>query len=120
MINSPDVIIRKCIDYNSRIVGCVYLEIRQDELYLGLLTVSPEIQAKGIGKLILNDAEEMARKRGFSSLLLDVISLRKELISYYIRRGFKLTGKKLEFPTDNKFGSRPLQRLELVELRKYI
>jgi len=120
MINSPDVIIRKCVDSHSTIVGCVYLEIKHDELYVGLLTVKPEIQANGIGKFILSDAEDMAMNRGLSVLMLDVISLRKELIDYYIRRGFILTGKKFEFPTDNKFGSRPLQVLELVELKKYI
>jgi GNAT superfamily N-acetyltransferase len=120
MINSPGVIIRKCVDNHSKIVGCVYLEIRQDELYVGLLTVYPELQAKGIGKFILSDAEDVAKKRGLSVLLLDVISLRKELIDYYIRRGFKLTGEKLKFPTDNKFGSRQLQLLELVELKKHI
>lgn len=120
MMEEPDVIVRKCVANNSRIVGCVCLELRHDELYISLLTVSPEIQAKGIGKLIMHDAENLARKRKLPNLALEVISVRKELMAYYIRLGFRLTGEKFEFPTDNKFGSRPLQKLELVELKKRI
>jgi GNAT superfamily N-acetyltransferase len=120
MMNSPAVMVRKCVDNNGRISGCVYLENRQSELYLGLLTVSPEIQTKGLGKLMLSDAEAIAVNRGLWIIMLDVISLRKELIDYYIRRGFTLTGKKLPFPVNNTFGSRPSQLLELVQLKKYI
>jgi N-acetylglutamate synthase-like GNAT family acetyltransferase len=120
LINSPDALMRKCVSHQHSIVGCVSLAIRANDLYVSLLTVSPDIQAKGIGKLLLNDAEDMARNWGITQLSLDVISLRKELIDYYLRRGFKLTGKKFEFPADNKFGSRPLTSLELLELRKQL
>lgn len=120
MLGSTDIIFRKCVDIDHQIVGCASLEMRKDELYTSLLTVSPEIQANGIGKLILNDAEAIARKRGLTSLVLDVISLRTELIDYYIRRGFEATGKIFDFPVENEFGSQPLQSLKLVEFKKHL
>ena len=120
MMNKPGVVIRKCITNHDVIVGCVYLETQQKELYLGLLTVTPFNQATGIGKLILGDAEEIASKQMLSGIVIDVISLRVELIAWYTRRGFYVTGKTIPFPTENKFGSRPLQPLELVELKKLI
>ena len=119
MMNKPGVVIRKCVTTENAIAGCVYLETRQKELYLGLLTVSPDIQATGIGKIMLNDAEEVASKQKLSGIVMDVVSLRLELIDWYIRRGFYLTDKKIPFPIENKFGN-PLQPLELVELKKHI
>ncbi|PSL50303.1 acetyltransferase (GNAT) family protein [Chitinophaga niastensis] len=118
MMNKPGVVIRKCITNEDVIVGCVYLETKQKELYLGLLTVSPDIQATGIGKMMLMDAEEIASKQNLAGIVIDVISLRLELIDWYIRRGFHLTDKTIPFPIEKKFG-RPLQPLELVELKKY-
>jgi len=43
--------------------GCVYLEKRQDKIYLGMLTVSPLEQAKGIGKQLLIEAENMPQNK---------------------------------------------------------
>jgi len=117
MMKKPGVLIRKCITNEGVIAGCVYLEAQQKELYLGLLTVSPDLQAKGIGKIMLNDTEMVASNLRLSSIVIDVVSLRLELIDWYIRRGFYLTGRTIPFPIENKFGT-PLQPLELVELKK--
>lgn len=117
MIAKPRVVIRKCVNSDHVIVGCVYLEILEDELYLGLLTVSPDMQAAGIGKIMLSDAEDVALNQNLSGIVMTVISIRPELIHWYVRRGFHPTGKIIPFPTDNTFG-RPLQPLELVELKK--
>ena len=117
MISKSGVVVRKCVQDEDVIVGCVYLETQQNELYLGLLTVAPDRQGAGIGKIMLGDAEEVALNQKLSGIVMTVISIRPELIHWYVRRGFSLTGKKIPFPSDNKFG-RPLQPLELVELKK--
>lgn len=70
MMNKPEVVIRKCVTAENAIAGCVYLETRQKELYLGLLSVSPDIQATGIGKIMLNDAEEVASKQKLSGIVM--------------------------------------------------
>jgi predicted N-acetyltransferase YhbS len=119
MMAKPGVVIRKCITLDHVIVGCVYLEAQSIQLYLGLLTVSPAIQATGIGKMLLRDAEEIAVQEGIPTIVIDVLSVRRELIDWYIRRGFYLTGKTMSFPVEKKLGS-PLQPLELVELKKYV
>ncbi len=56
--------ILKCIDKEGKMIGCVYLKNEQEKLYLGMLTVTPELQAKGIGKMLLQESEEMAREEG--------------------------------------------------------
>jgi len=119
LFNTANIIFRKCLDDRSQIVGCSCLEKRSMELYTSLLTVSPEMQECGVGKMLLIDAEEIAMASGLPSLALTVISARTELIDYYLRRGFQRTGNIFDFPI-NSSGSRPLRELQLAELRKFI
>lgn len=106
-------------ELNQKISACVYLEKKENKLYLGMLSVSPEIQAQGIGKKLLRAAEVHAMQNNCSVIEMTVISARKELIAWYQRHGFKDTGKKEPFPDDGKFGN-PRQPLEFVYLEKQL
>jgi ribosomal protein S18 acetylase RimI-like enzyme len=86
-------------------VGCVFLERFEDEAgvgcYLGMLTVSPTLQDQGLGRLLLDHAEEYAKKTwGASRMTLGVIQLRESLMAWYERRGYKKTGMTKPFPYD--------------------
>lgn len=61
MLHTPGAVIAKYSNEAGETEGCVYLEQQGDKLYLGLLTVSPDIQAKGIGKILLQAAEQHAK-----------------------------------------------------------
>jgi predicted N-acetyltransferase YhbS len=52
----------------------------QERLYLGMLTVSPDLQAEGIDKMLLQASEETARQKGCKSILMTMITKQKELI----------------------------------------
>jgi ribosomal protein S18 acetylase RimI-like enzyme len=100
------------------LIGCVYLEKKDDLMYLGMLTVSPEIQAQGIGRYLLAGAEAYARQLGCQAVEMTVISQRAELIAWYERRGYALTGETRPFPMgDERFGQ-PKTSLEFVVMRK--
>jgi ribosomal protein S18 acetylase RimI-like enzyme len=99
--------------------GCVYLQKQGDKLYLGMLSVSPGIQTQGIGKKLLEAAEKQALEQNCRAIIMNVISLRHELIHWYERHGYKLTGRKKPFPADDKFG-KPVIPLEFVELEKFL
>lgn len=103
----------------QKLAGCVYLEKKENKLYLGMLSVSPEIQAQGIGKKLIKAAEDHAKQNHCNAIEMTVISVRKELIAWYQRNGFKDTGKKEPFPGDGKFGN-PKQPLEFVYLEKQL
>jgi N-acetylglutamate synthase-like GNAT family acetyltransferase len=109
--------ILKATDISRNIIGCVSLQKKKDTLYLGMLTVQPDIQATGIGKKLLLAAEDFARNHAIYCIEMTVISVRHELIAWYQRRGFELTGEKRAFPTDPKFGIKK-QDLEFVVLEK--
>ena len=100
------------------LIGCVYLEQKGDLMYLGMLTVSPEIQARGIGKKLMQQAEEYARSLGCRAVEMTVISQRAELIAWYERRGYALTGETRPFPMDDPRFGLPKTALEFVVMRK--
>ncbi len=105
-------------DATDALIGCVYLEQKADLMYLGMLTVSPEIQAQGIGRKLLQEAEAYARTLGCQAVEMTVISQRAELIAWYERRGYALTGETRPFPMgDERFGQ-PKTDLEFVVMRK--
>jgi ribosomal protein S18 acetylase RimI-like enzyme len=119
MMQLPGARIKKCLTDSGQLVGCVYLEPQAKELYVGLLTVSPLIQTRGIGKTLLKAAEEYASEQGCTGIAMTVISLRQELIDWYLRRGYQLTGEVKPFPTNNKFGT-PIRPLAFVVLKKTV
>lgn len=117
MVTHTDAVILKYVIENE-IAGCVYLKNQQPKLYLGMLTVKPDIQTQGIGKKLLAAAEDYAREKGFGCIVMTVISKRHELIAWYRKRGYLLTGEKKPFPAnDPRFGI-PKQELEFVVLEK--
>ncbi|MCU7548658.1 GNAT family N-acetyltransferase [Chitinophagaceae bacterium LB-8] len=117
LIKRPGACLLKCTNNRGEFLGCVYLHHYQDEMYLGMLTVSPESQASGIGKQLLEASEEYARQEDCKAITMTVISIRNELIAWYERRGFHLTGEKQPFPNDPRFGI-PKQPLEFVVMKK--
>src|SRR5690348_9961501 len=49
---------------DEAITGCVYVEPRRERVYLGLLSVDPARQQKGIGSWLMTAAEEYGRENG--------------------------------------------------------
>lgn len=105
---------------NNDLQGCVNITAKDSVLYLGMLTVDPELQNSGIGKKLLRYVEEYALNNSFTSIEMTVISQRTELIAWYERHGFQKTGEKRPFPMDDpKFGV-PKTMLEFIVLDKKI
>lgn len=117
MIRTPRAVILKCTDSSGTLCGCVYLQLQDEQLYLGMLTVDPALQNGGIGKAMLQAAETYARSHGAYSIVMTVITLRDTLIAWYERHGYKQTGEKRPFPDDPRFGI-PKQKLEFVVMEK--
>lgn len=105
---------------NGTIQGCVNLISENEILYLGMLTVNPILQNSGIGKKILRYVEDYAIEKNFASIEMTVISKRQELISWYERKGFQLTGEKRPFPANDPRYGIPKTDLEFVVLHKTI
>ena len=111
--------ILKCVE-NSQIICTVMLVEKENQLYLGMLTVNPELQNNGIGKKLLKHAEIHALELGLSKIVMTVISVREELIDWYIRNGYTDTGIREPFPLNDTDALILKQPLEFVVLEKII
>lgn len=102
------------------LVGCVHLKKEADgSCYLGMLTVSPELQGGGLGKALMERSEALAREWGCGRMRMTVISVRAELLAFYERRGYSRTGVTEPFPQDDpRFGLPKVRDLMFVELAK--
>ncbi len=119
LIQRQGTILLKYVEENE-ILGCVELRNQDSKLYLGMLTVKPHLQGKGIGKELLNAAEAEAKNQQCTSIFMTVISVRKELIDWYLRHGYQLTGERKPFAfNDPRFGQ-PKMKLEFIVLEKKI
>lgn len=118
LIQKGDSVILKYTDSSNKIIGCVHLENKHDRMYLGMLTVSPMLQARGIGKELMQAAETHARKHSCNSVYMSVITARPELLAWYEKHGYKNTGIKKQFPSEDPRFGLPKKELEFVILEK--
>jgi ribosomal protein S18 acetylase RimI-like enzyme len=82
------------------LVGCVYVETRDDRSYLGLLSVHPARQGRGFGRHLVTAAENFACRSGSRVMDLRVISVRGEqLLPFYRRLGYEFVRTE-PFPGD--------------------
>jgi ribosomal protein S18 acetylase RimI-like enzyme len=119
LMMKPGAYFLKCINEATDILGCVYLEKNETRLYLGMLSVSPVQQAKGIGKKLMKAAEHYAGQLDCKAIFMRVISVRVELINWYEKQGYRKTGETEPFPEDHRFGI-PTQLLEFLMMEKQI
>lgn len=119
MFNNPNATLLKANTADTQLVGCVYLEQKDAAMYLGMLTVQPDLQNAGIGKQLLAAGEELARAKGCTEIMMTVISERKELIGWYQTKGYLPTGEQHPFPDDPRFGI-PKQSLSFIVMKKQL
>jgi ribosomal protein S18 acetylase RimI-like enzyme len=111
---------------NPAVLGCVLLKRipatragHTSDAYLGMLTIRPTLQDQGLGRVLLESAERHALEAwGAKRVVIHVIDIRQELIAWYGRRGYRLTGRTEPFPYgDERFGlpQRPDLRFVIME-----
>jgi len=117
VMDKPGSVMLKYADDAGHIIGCVNLQQHGSRIYLGMFSVSPELQGGGIGKQLLKASEEYALDQHCSSIYMRVISVRTELINWYKRHGYADTGLRDPFEEDGMTGKH-LQKLEFMILEK--
>ena len=117
MLALPGATILLAQDPAGGLLGSFHVQAKGELLYLSMLAVAPTGQGQGVGKFLLQAAEDYGRQRGCTLSRMTVISVRAELIANYERRGYHRTGATEPFPTDPRYGI-PKQPLVLLVLDK--
>lgn len=74
------------------LAGCVYVELRGERGYFGLLAVEPSKQRLGLGRQLALEAEELARAAGCRTMDIQTVNVRTELPPIYRKMGYVETG----------------------------
>jgi GNAT superfamily N-acetyltransferase len=74
------------------LAGCVYVEVRGDRGYLGLLGVEPRRQGTGLGRKLMDAAEQLFRDAHCVAVDLRIVSARTPLPGFYRHLGYVETG----------------------------
>ncbi len=92
------------------LLASVWLEpVGDGDWYLGLLAIRPDLQARGLGRRMLDACEAFAAANGGARVVMSVVNVREALIAWYERRGYGRTGEIEPYPYgDTRFG-RPLR-----------
>lgn len=118
-MDTPGSVFLKYTEADGILTGCVNLQQHDKKLYLGMFSVDPQRQGTGIGKEILNAAEEYCQHINCCIIYMSVISVRSELIDWYKRNGYIDTGVRKPFAEDGITGYHKMP-LEFMFLEKTI
>ena len=117
LLNDPDSLVLIAHSEKS-ILATIHAHYENCSVHFGLFAVEPTLQTNGIGKSLLTYAEsEVHRLWEVSTAVMEVITHRSELITYYERRGYVRTGEIVAFPKSDLWEKR-VDFLELAVLSK--
>ena len=94
------------------LTGCVYVELRGTRGYFGMLSVEPSRQGTGLGRRLVDEAEQYARDHGCDVMDIRVVNLRTELPPFYRKLGYVERGTE---PVDDP---RALQPFHFILMSK--
>ena len=104
---------------NDEIIASMHLQLASDAAFLGMFAVKPTGQAAGVGKAMMAEAETVVKREWQAKMILmDVISVRQELIAFYERRGYIRTGKLNDFPVSKDLWTPKAKDLMLERMQK--
>ena len=94
------------VERDGALVACAHVAVEDGAGYFGMFAVRPDLQGAGLGNALLLEAERVVRDEWMlAALRMTVIDVRDELIAWYERRGYALTGEDRPFPADDpRFG----------------
>lgn len=108
------------VAYNlGDLLCCICIEHSMNTANIGFFAVNPKLQNLGIGKSVLKQAESYAISvLNVNKFAMQVISQRTELIDFYIKQGYKKTGKVKPFPNNINAGRPIIVNLTIETLAK--
>ena len=76
----------------GELAGAVFVEIRGERGYFGMLSVDPDWQGRGLARELISAAEAYATSARCHFMDIDVVDLRTELPAFYTTFGYVAAG----------------------------
>ena len=99
------------------LVACIGLSFNHNSVEIGTFAIDSSVQNLGYGKQMLNYVAQSCSE--VRDLIMYVLDVRSELIAYYQRRGYQITGHTAPYPVNANVGQ-PLVPIQLIEMKKAI
>jgi predicted N-acetyltransferase YhbS len=85
------------LEQNDRIIGTVLFTVenylsQKKTAYVSQLAVDSKLKKCGLGTLLMEHCEDLARREGFEGIQLDTAKPAKHLVEWYLRRGYAILG----------------------------
>lgn len=90
LIDNNEIIVLKL---QSKIVASIQSTVIDGRGYLAMVAVHPDYQGHGLGALLVRSAEFVAAERGCHEMDLMVVNLRQELLGFYAKFGYQISGE---------------------------
>src|SRR5262245_38262624 len=100
---------------SAQAVACVLVKIKGATGYFGMLSVDPEQQGTGLGRVLIDASEAHLRELGCRQIEIEVVNLRDELPPLYEKFGYTKTEER---PVNGP--ERPSQQCRLVVMTKML
>jgi ribosomal protein S18 acetylase RimI-like enzyme len=97
----------------ERVVVAVQVRTTGTIGYFGMLAVDPRQQRSGVGRALLEAAENHCRKRGCTEMTLSTGSVRRELFPYYEKFGYTITA--VEPAPEGAPFTKPIEIVKMVK-----
>ena len=83
--------------YNQQIVGFLVVQLIVDEAHLLNIAVDPKQQKQGIGRVLLDHAQQEAQAKKANALFLEVRASNQRAIQLYYMAGFNEVGVRKKY-----------------------
>lgn len=120
LIDQPDVWILTGW-LSGQLVGtlCAEWHATQHAVHLGMIAVEPGLQNRGIGKSLIQSAEQRAVQQWQAQFgKMAVINVRHSLLDFYRRLGYLPTGEQRAFPYNPEMWQARVAGMQLLILQK--
>lgn len=102
---------------DENLISCIAIKKYGAITEFGTFAVDPNLHGLGYGKDLLSFAESKAST--YSSIFqVTVVSQNSDLVRFYQRRGYKVTGQRLAYPTEQNVGKPKIKNIDLTVLQK--
>lgn len=88
-------------DKEAEVTGYVGIWVVFEEAHITNVAVAPKWQGQGLGRVLMEEAEKVARSKNALRILLEVRPSNHAALSLYKSLGYMETGRRKEYYSDN-------------------